>query len=429
MKWKRAICGVVMAGLLLTPAYASQFSDTGEHWANTAIERWSGYGVIGGYPDGSFGPNDSITRAQMAVILSRVFGWQETAENTFGDVSGSEWYAQSILQAKAAGVMAGDNNGNARPNDPITRQEAAVMLSRALRVTGSDDGKTFGDSAQIGAWAASAINGMSQKGFIGGSTDGNFYPARSITRAETMTILNRAVVNYYNQAGSYSADASGITIIAAPGVTLQNMTVDGDLFIAPGANASEVVLQNVTVTGQTYIQTGRSAEVILSGSTLGEVQVEGTGAKVTFGTNNTYTDLTVSGDSASLRGLPEQAKVTVAAGTDGVAVNGHDARPGTVTAGTDISTDEDDVEIDFEISGSGGSTSTGSTSGGTTSGGTTGGDTGSTGGGATDTGNTGSDTTGGTGTSGDTTGGGSSGSNNVDEDGNIIIDFGDLVKP
>lgn len=431
MKWKSMVCGVAMAGLLLAPAHAADFSDTKDYWAKPAIERWSDYGVIGGYSDGTFRPNKQITRAEMAVILSRIFGWQDMAENTFTDISGKEWYAESLLRAKSAGVMGGYGDGSVRPNNPITRQEAAVMISRALHISGSDSGKTFGDSGQIGAWAAGAINGMSQKGFIGGSADGNFYPLNSITRAATVTILDRAIANYYNKAGNYSADAAGITVIAAPGVTLQNMTVDGDLFIAPGANDSEVILKHVTVTGQTYIQSGRGTQVLLSGSRLEQISVEGANARVTFD-GGEFKELVVSGDQAALRGLDEKDQVTVAAGTSGVVINGHNAGPGTVTAGKDVSTDDDDVEIEIEISG--GTASGGSTGGGSTGSGTTGG------------GTAGEETPGG-GTAGEETPGGGSSEggtptppdnrpeeteppkSNVDENGNIIIDFGDLLKP
>lgn len=461
MKWKRAVCGAVLAGLMLTPAYAAQFTDTTAHWAEASIERWSSYGVISGYGDGTFGPNNQITRAEMAAILSQIFGWQEEAENTFTDVSGGEWYAQSLLRAKAAGVMAGYEDGTIRPNSLITRQEVAVMISSALRVSGSGSGRDFGDYDQIGAWAAAAVNGMSQRGFISGAADGNFYPLKSITRAETVTILNQAIANYYNRAGNYSASTAGITVVAAPGVTLQNMTVDGDLFIAPGANDSEVILKNVTVTGQTYIQSGRGAQVIVSGSHLEQLSVEGGGARVTLQGENDLTQLVVSGDQASVRGLEENQQVVVAPGTSGAVINGHSAAPGTVTAGKDVSTDDDDVIVEIEITGgttdsgstsggttngtanggtSGGTTSGGTTSGGTTDSGTTDGGTtsgGTTSGGTTDSGTTnGGTTNGGTTDGGTTNGGTTSGSDetrppksDTDENGTITIDFGDLLKP
>ena len=374
MNWKRTACGVLSAGILLTSAQALNFTDTTSHWAKTSISRWSDYGVISGYSDGTFGPDKQITRAEMAVILSRVFGWQDTAENTFRDMTGNEWYAKDILRAKAAGVMAGDTQGNARPTAPITRQEAAVMISRALHVAGSNGGKKFSDSAQIGTWAVSAINGMSEKGYISGFDDGNFYPARTITRAEMVTILGRAVANYYNRAGVYTADNKGMTVIAAPGVALQNMTVNGDLFIAAGAYQSDVILNNVTVTGTTYVQSGAGTEVLFSNSRFRKVEVEGDSAQVEFQGTHNFTELIVSGNGASVRGLTEGTKVTVAQGTTDVVINGRKVNAGNITVGSDISTGG--VDIDFTITGgSSGNTSSGSSnsgsSGSTSSGGTT----------------------------------------------------------
>lgn len=390
MNWKRITIGLLAAGTLVTTVHAASFADTTNHWARSSISRWSSYGVVAGYDNGNFGPNDQITRAQMAVILSRVFGWQEVAENTFCDLSGSEWYAASILKAKAAGVLNGDNAGNARPNDPITRQEAAVMLSRALHVPGRETGKSFYDSAQIGAWALAAINGMTENGYISGSNDGNFYPTRTITRAETVTILDRAIVNYYDRAGTYNDNASGITVIAAPGVTLQDMTVDGTLIIASGADRAETLLKNVTVTGQTYVLSGKGAEVLFVDSNFSEIHVDGTNARVEFQNKNQIDGITISGDGAAIRGLPANQTVTVTDGVSGVRVNGHKVQSGLITAGKDVSSDLDDAEIDITIGGS--ESSSGST--------------------------------GSSGSSGGTGSSGGSGSG-----GGLIIDFNELIKP
>lgn len=430
--WKQATCGLLLTGILATSANAAVFTDTTNHWAKSSISRWSDYGVVGGYHNGNFGPNDPITRAQMAVILSRVFGWQEAAENIFHDINGSEWYAASILKAKAAGVLHGDSAGNARPNDPITRQEAAVMLSRALHVSGKENGKIFRDNAQIGAWALPAINGMTENGYINGSNDGNFHPARTITRAETVTILDRAIANYYNRAGTYCSSTSGITVIAASGVTLRDMTVNGTLIIAPGAGRAETVLKNVTVTGQTYVLSGKEAEVVFSGCKFAEIHVDGTNARIEFQKDNQTRGIEISGDGAVIRGLSSDQAITVIDGTSGVRVNGHDVQPGTITAGKDISSGFDDVEIDIAIGGGGISSGSGSSGNSGSSTGTgNSGNAGGSGSGGVDGGGSGEGSSGGTGSGGTTQkpDGGSSGSTGSGNGGGIIIDFGDLIKP
>jgi len=370
MKWKGALYSVVAAALLLTltagatrfpgtgaqipnkvslAASTARFADIEGHWARPAIERWSGYGVIKGYGDGTtFAPNNSITRAEMAAMLSRIFGWQQKADSsTFRDISGNEWYANDILKAKAAGVMTGDGKGNARPTDSITRQDAATMISRAFRIRGSETATQFGDRSQISSWAVEAVNGMTERGFIVGAIDGNFHPWRSITRAETVTILDRIIVRYYNQVGSYSESVSGIVVVASAGVTLRDMKITGDLFIVAGAIGSEVILENVTVTGQIYVLTDQTTTVIFSNSNLQKVNVEGTNSRVTMNGSSTATGFEVSGNGSSLRGLPSSTQVTITEGTTGVKVNGHGVSAGTITAGTDISTDNEDTDGDI----------------------------------------------------------------------------------
>lgn len=350
MKLRSLLCGAAAASLLTVSASAAGFPDTVGHWAGASIDRWSASGVIAGYDDGRFGPDDPITRGQMAVILDRLLGWTDQAENAFLDVTGSEWFGGAVLRANAAGVLSG-SGGYARPNDPITRQEAVVMLDRALALEWDGAGRTFGDEAQIGAWAREAVDTLAGLGLVTGADNGNFEPLRSITRAETLTILDRAVGGYYDQAGIYTQNSSGVAaLVTAPGVTLRNLTIDGDLLIAPGAEGSETILRNVTVTGVIRVLSGREAQIlILEDSSAQALVVSGTGSRVRVEDTVRFGSVTVSGSGAHIRGLDEEQQVTVAAGAEDVKVNGRPAGPGsTVTAGTDISTDLDDMEFEVD---------------------------------------------------------------------------------
>ena len=92
---KKKLLSLALAALLAASsavgASAATFSDTAGHWAESAIERWSGYGVINGY-NGRFMPNDKITRGEMAVILDKLMGYQVAAENTFHDLKAGMYY-------------------------------------------------------------------------------------------------------------------------------------------------------------------------------------------------------------------------------------------------------------------------------------------------------------------------------------------------
>ena len=124
----------MLCSMVVPTAFAadSRYIDTTDHWAETAIERWSDYGIIEGYGD-AFNPDYSITRGQMATILSKTLGLTETAENPFSDISADDWYAPYVLRCYKAGIMFGDN-GKANPNNEISRQEAMTMFCRAFGI-------------------------------------------------------------------------------------------------------------------------------------------------------------------------------------------------------------------------------------------------------------------------------------------------------
>lgn len=321
MKMKKFLCAG-LAALMLTGTASAAFADTQGHWAQASIDRWNGYGVVTGGTDGRFYPNQSITRGQMAAILCAVCGWREVAENTFTDLAGTEWYAPYVLKANAAGAMAGADN-RIRPTDPITRQEAAVMLYKALFMEPAGGGRTFADQDEIADWAATQVAAMAANGYISGAPDGRFVPRGYITRAETVTILNQAVPGFYNRAGAYSRD-SARAVVSAPGVTLQSMTVFGDLIVAPGATGAETTLYNLTVGGRTILQSDRNGLVEVGGeSSFGEVLVLADGGRVKLGGTVEMAGLNISASDVRVTGVPVGTAVTVAEGAEKVYVNGH----------------------------------------------------------------------------------------------------------
>ncbi|NLN64951.1 MAG: S-layer homology domain-containing protein, partial [Clostridiaceae bacterium] len=131
-----SIC-ILCALFSLPPAVSlassqEELMDIKAHWAEAVILKWVNQGLAKGYGDGRFGPNDSITRAEFVTLLNRIFGYQITSEKSFPDVKAGAWYAAEIAKAYQAGIISGDNNGNMNPEAVISRQEAAVILTRAF---------------------------------------------------------------------------------------------------------------------------------------------------------------------------------------------------------------------------------------------------------------------------------------------------------
>jgi len=258
----------MLFSLLPTLAFAS-FSDVKGHWAQTKIEKWSEKGIIQG-SGGQFRPNSPITRGEMAVILDRVMKYQVKAANTFYDLDQS-WYTEAILKANAAGIILGSNN-YVRPKDNITREEAVVILGRALGLNATTATKDlkFKDSGLISDWAVSYVSALADKGFINGDLNGNFNPKADITRAEVVTILDNSIKELFDKAGEYSDEViEGNVIINTPSVTLRNMKINGDLIIAEGVGEGNVTLDNIKISGNAIVKGGGKESVYFNSVTVG----------------------------------------------------------------------------------------------------------------------------------------------------------------
>lgn len=244
----RILSGLLAGALLLTPAMA--FTDTDGHWAEESVTKWSQeYGVLQGYDDGSFRPDASITRGAFAGILDRFLQFQSAAPaGTFSDTKGNHW-EDSILKLNAAGVYLG-SEGKALPGDSITRQQAMTMVARAFQLGGTDNVLPYHDEAQVANYARPYIAELTARGWITDAVENSFRPTESLTRAELVNLLNNMIQVLIQTSGTYSNNVEGSLLInAAGGAALSNMTVSGDLLIAPGVTGS-VTLDNVTVSGE-----------------------------------------------------------------------------------------------------------------------------------------------------------------------------------
>ena len=152
------------------------------------------YAYVVGYPDGTVRPNGSITRAEAATIFFRLLTdatrsqyW--TTTNAYSDVAAGSWYNNAISTMSSAGIVNGYPDGTFRPDAPITRAEMAKMISLFAKLDKTED--RFTDIA--GHWAEAYIKLAAGNGWIEGYPDGSFKPQQSITRAETMTMINRVL--------------------------------------------------------------------------------------------------------------------------------------------------------------------------------------------------------------------------------------------
>lgn len=264
MQLPKRLLAAVLAGAL-TFTQAAAFLDTSGHWAEDAISKWSEeYGIINGYDDGTFRPDQSITRGAFAGILDRFLKFQTVSPaSTFSDTPGTYWETE-ILKLHASGVYLG-NNGMALPSDTITRQQAVAMIARSFQIEGDTTTLTYADGDQVADYARGYVAEMTRRGYITDSADGYFRPTDPITRAEIVSILNNMVDVLVQSATPYSKDTNGSLLInSSSGATLEHMNINGDLILAPGVQGT-VSLENVTIEGDVRNFSGANITVVNGG--------------------------------------------------------------------------------------------------------------------------------------------------------------------
>lgn len=271
----------MLCSLAMPTAFAadSRYTDTTNHWAEIAIERWSDYGIIEGYGD-AFNPDDAITRGQMATILSKTLGLTETAENPFTDISAGDWFTPYVLRCYKAGIMLGDN-GKANPDAEITRQEAMTMFCRAFGIKADEtaDLTAFKDSGAIADWALPYVSALINGGIVSGVSSDMIAPLESMSRAALVTILDRAVVQYINNSGEHDlTDNDGIILVSAGDITLKGET-KADILVTAAADGKTVTFKDATVTGAIAIQAD-NLNIIKDNATIPEIDTTNEGIKV-----------------------------------------------------------------------------------------------------------------------------------------------------
>ena len=297
------------------------YGDTAGHWAEAAIERWSGYGIIQG-SNGKFDPDGQLTCAQLATILARLLKLPAAKDAGFIDNPADAWYFDAINRCAAAGILKGNNDGTVTPNASITRERAMVMLARALGIEplSRPDLSRYADAAQVSPYAQGYLAALIEAGIVGGVTADRLAPQDNITRAATVTILDRAIKTYADKAGAAVSANGGLVLVVADDVTVSGTI--GRLLVP----TDNIV---VTVSGSKNIGsiaiTGNHSTVILDNATADDVTISGVGSKVETKNGSHIKNITLS-ESAS--------GAVVAAGSGTTIDNVVNSAPGAAVTGS-----------------------------------------------------------------------------------------------
>ncbi len=176
----------------------SDFSDTDRNaWYHDGVHYCVENNLMVGTGETTFAPNAATTRGMIVTILWRMEGSPIVGgAMEYDDVKVGDWYCEAVRWADSAGVVTGYGNGKFGPNDPVTREQMATMLWRYAGSPNVDGSLTaFVDGEQTREWARSAVTWTVEQGLIVGVGDHRLDPRGQTTRAQTSTILMRVAEN------------------------------------------------------------------------------------------------------------------------------------------------------------------------------------------------------------------------------------------
>ena len=180
---------------------ALPFSDLAEgQWYTEPVLQMADLGVVNGMPDGTFRPEGTVTRAQVANMLYKLSGGVPVNYlMTFSDVAEGQWYTEAVRWAASEGIVTG-SEGKFRPDDAVTRQDLAVMLVRyqekvvKTALPEVAEAPAFADNADIASYAAEAVYLLQKAGIVSGD-NGKFLPTATATRGALCKMLSGLVVS------------------------------------------------------------------------------------------------------------------------------------------------------------------------------------------------------------------------------------------
>ena len=170
-------------------------NDIKGHWAEETIKLFVDKEFIHGYEDNTFRPNASMTRAEFVKLVNKVFGYTQKGVEQFTDVNEDDWFYTDICIGVKEGYIKGKSNDIFAPNDNITREEVAMILTNIMnnKDENLDKLNTFRDADKTSKWAQSSVEGAIEAGYLNGYEDKTIRANSYITRAEAVSMLSRVI--------------------------------------------------------------------------------------------------------------------------------------------------------------------------------------------------------------------------------------------
>lgn len=338
-KFNRILSALLAVMMMLSCAVLSgaaniTFTDVSGHWAwtNGQIPYLVDKGVLNGYKNETngtyyFKPDGEVTRAEFIKMLDETFGLTATGAISYEDIKSSDWYYTYFAKAAAQGYLI-NYGSKASPNAKISRQEATALMVRYLDLPSATDTKTsaIADYSEISEFFNDYILRAIDAGIINGYNENGkmyFKPAKTLTRAEALTILYRAAGCIYNNS-AYTRDDSAYSsnnTVTRGGITVNNVTMEGRNIITEGASDGTVTFNKCTIKGTLYIRGG--ANVTFDNCKVENVVALG-GGKISVVSGTEIENLTVEATcDISVLSNTEVDTLVVKNGCNNVSVTGN----------------------------------------------------------------------------------------------------------
>jgi len=291
-----ALTAILLVGLLSVPNFAAggSYSDVGTgHWAYEFISKWSlgDKPILAGYPDSTFGPNDTIKDLDLDIIISRILGDKEPGWQT---------------------------------SPSLSREQAVKKVAEAFGIpskTTITDAEKFADHDDISESCAGYVYALKERGIISGVGGNTFAPKDNYTRAQAITVVYKMIGGIVDKNEDVKDSGySGIVVVRGEGVTLRSFGVRGDVIIGQGVGAGISTLDTVTVSGTIdvrgggpegiYVRNSKAASLLVKkegvtvnvekGGSVKNTSVSAKDAKVVFETGAETSTVNITGDNVTI---------------------------------------------------------------------------------------------------------------------------------
>lgn len=341
------VLSLASVGMLLgSVSFAASYTDTEGHWADKAIERWTSYSIVEGYGEKVFKPDGNMTRAELAQVVNKLLVLKNKSGSKFSDVDTKAWFYDAISACNNAGIVEGVGDNLYDPNTSTKREEAMVMIGRALDIIPDEkiSLEKFEDADEVSDWAKGYISAMVSKDIVKGVEEGILKPRENIKRAEVLEIINNTISTYIAEDGEYeiSEEDDKIILSVAKDVKIKGSS-NGNIIIAQGAEDGKVDFDGVKSNGEIIISADDVTISVKGTAEVGKINVIGSNNKIIVDKGAKTETIEVRAEGTEIKGEGNVSTVDVMEGakntsveTEKTKVNAAEGSEGTVADGKEV---------------------------------------------------------------------------------------------